>query len=234
MHMTKTVLLAGLLMLTFAAAAEAAPAEFQFGLAFSPSLPLGEFHDVLGRTAWGGTFLFAYRPSWSPIFIGTSLGFGIYNTEYWEAWLGLTQPDVIVDVRMTNAVLAWNIFLRFQPERGFLRPYLDLFAGLHILSTDTRIEDGDSDDDGSGGFSVNNSSDSAFAFGAGGGVMLPIIRFVRRDGGIVASMDLDLGVRYARGGRADYLVESEEPGTYDSRTSRTDLLTLAAGLSFTF
>ena len=87
---------------------QAAPAEFQFNLAFSPSLPRGEFHDVLGRTAWGGAIGFGFRSSRSPLMIGTSFSFGIYDTDRWEDWLGLTEPDVLVDVRTTNAVLAWK------------------------------------------------------------------------------------------------------------------------------
>jgi len=230
--MKSKILAIGLLSLLLAAPAGAASAEFQLGLAFSPALPRGEFHDVLGRTIWGGTILFAFRPSGSPVLFGTSLGFGAYGTDRWESWLGLTDPDVLVDVRTTNAVLAWNLFLRLQPERGFLRPYLDLFAGLHVLTTDTRVGEGDSDDDGD--FGVNNSSDTAFAYGAGAGLQLPILRFVQQDGRRMFSIDLDLGVRYAKGGRADYLVKTEEPGVFDSMTSRTDLLTFTAGLAFVF
>jgi len=227
------ILATGLLLLPFAAPAAAA-AEFQFSLAFSPSLPSGEFHDVLGRTVWGGTLLFAYRPSGSPILIGTSLGFGAYDTDRWEAWLELTDPDVLVDVRTTNAVVAWNFFLRLQPERGFVRPYLDFFAGMHILTTTTTVGEGDSDDDYDGDFDVTNSSDTAFAYGAGAGVQLPILRFINQEGRRAFSIDLDLGARYAKGGRAYYLVESGGQGIFDSRTSRTDLLTLSAGLSFIF
>jgi len=234
MRPIKAILAAGLLLFVMAGAAEAAPAEFQFGLALSPSLPRGEFRDVLDKTAWGGTFFFAYRPFRSPVLIGSSLGFAIYGTERWQEWLGLTEPDVLVDVRSTNAIIAWNVFLRFQPEVGFLRPYLDLFAGLHILSTDTRVEEGDSDEDVSGDFSVNNSADMAFAFGAGAGVLFPILRFVKPDGRSAFAMDLDFGIRYARGGRADYLIEGREPGIFDSRTSRTDMLTFIAGLAFSF
>jgi hypothetical protein len=219
--------MAGLMILLFAV--PAASSEFQFSLAFSPSLPQGEFHDDLGRTIWGGSIGFGFRPSRSPVLIGMSLGFGVYGTEHRESWLGLTDPDLLVDVRTTNAVLAWNLFLRLQPEAGFLRPYLDLFSGVHILTTDTRIGE-DEDDD----FGVNNSSDAVFAFGAGAGLQLPILRFVQQDGRRIFSIDLDLGVRYARGGRADYLVESGEPGIFDTRTSRTDLLALTAGLSFIF
>jgi len=236
MSKTKTVaaIVAFIFAFTLTASAEAARSKFQFGLALSPALPGGEFHDVIGKTIWGGTLSFAYRPFESPFLIGTSLGFGIYGTDYWETWLGVTWPDVLVDVRTTNAVLAWMVFLRFQPETGFLRPYIDIFAGLHILTTDTRIGDEDWDDDASGDFNVNNASDAAFAFGAGAGLMMPIIRFVRQDGRTVSTIDLDLGIRYAKGGRADYLVESIDPGIYDSWNSRTDMVTIIAGLSFSF
>ncbi len=210
------------------------PPRFQFGLSFSPSLPTGEFRSEMGDTIWGGTLFFAYRPSRQPFLIGTSLSFGAYDTSHREEWLGLTWPDVIVDVRTTNAVLAWYIFMRFQAERGFARPYLDLLAGLHVLTTDTRISDGDGDDDGNGDFSVNNASDAAFAFGAGAGLLFPIVRFIGRNGSTLAAIELDLGARYLKGGRADYLVESGAWGIFDSRRSRTDLLTLSAGLTFSF
>ncbi len=188
----------------------------------------------MGRTAWGGGLSLAIRPSRGPLLLGTSLGYGVYDSDRWDAWLGLTDPDVLVDMRTTNSLLTWNVFLRLQPERGFLRPYLDLFAGLHFLSTDTRIGSGDQDREGGGGLDINNSSDTAFAFGAGAGLMLPIIRFVHRDGRIAGGLELDLGVRYAWGGRADYLVESGVTGIYDTLTSRTDTLTLSAGLTFAF
>ena len=226
MGKTAMMIAAGLISLVISASLEAAPAEFQVGLAFSPGLPRGEFREELGRTVWGGTLLFAYRPGMSPFLIGTSLGFGAYNSDRWSTWLGITDPDVLVDVRTTNALLTWYLFLRLQPVRGILRPYLDVFAGWHVLSTDTGIGHGD--------FSGNNSSDAAFAYGAGGGVQLPIIRFLHPGGRIAWAMELDLGLRYAKGGRADYLVETEKLGAYDFRNSRTDLLTLSAGLSFIF
>ena len=229
----RIIFAAGLMTLYFSASAAAAPAEFQFSLAFSPALPTGSFHDALDMTVWGGSLSFAFRPSGSPVLIGTSLVFGAYDTDHWEAWLGLTDPDVLVDVRTTNGLLAWNLFLRFQPERGFLRPYLDLFAGLHVLTTTTQIGEGDSDD-ADGDFYVNNASDTVFSFGAGAGLQFPLLRFINQEGRRVFSIDLDLGARYARGGEAYYLVEAGGEGAFDSRTSRTDMLTLSAGLTFVF
>jgi hypothetical protein len=222
-----------LIILTGASAA-AAPSEFKVGLTFSPALPRGEFRDVLGRTIWGGELMFAFRPARSPFIIGTRLGFGAYDTDRWDSWLGLTEPDVLVDVRTTNALLTWNVFLRFQPERGWLRPYAEIFAGLHHLTTDTKIGSGDWDDDGHGDFDVNNASDTAFAYGAGAGVLVPVVQFFHRGGRRAGLLELDLGIRYAKGGRADYLVASGVTGVYDTRTSRTDVLTLAAGLTFSF
>lgn len=232
MKMRNLMLVAGLWAFLGITPIPAAPAEFQFTLAFSPSIPRGEFHDVLGRTAWGGTIGFGFRPTRFPVMFGTSFSFGIYDTDRWEDWLGLTNPDVLVDIETSNAVLAWNVFCRLQPREGFLRPYLDVFAGLHILTTDTRVGEGDTDEDDD--FSVNNSVDSAFAYGIGAGLQLPIVRFVQQEGRRVFSIDLDLGIRYALGGRADYLVETDAYGVFDKRTSRTDLLTLSAGLTFVF
>jgi hypothetical protein len=239
MSIKKMILAASLLALVLAGfglpvPAAASPAEIQFRLSFSPALPRGEFHDLMGRTVWGGALNFAIRPSRGPLLFGTRLGFGAYDTDRWDAWLGLTIPDVLVDVRTTNSVLTWDVFLRLQPERGFLRPYLELFAGLHFLSTDTRIGDGNWDDNNSGDMNVNNASDTAFAYGAGAGVMFPLIGFMHRDGRRVGSLELDLGVRFARGGRADYLVETGLTGIYDTLRSRTDLLTLSAGLTISF
>jgi hypothetical protein len=221
-------------LLTAGAAAAADYSKFQIGLSFSPSLPQGEFRDFLDHTIWGGSLSFTFRPARGPFLLGTSLGIGAYGSDRWQAWLGLTDPDVLVDVRSTNALVAWNVFLRLQPPDGVLRPYLDVFAGLHFLSTDTRIGNHDGDDGDGYDSSVNNSTDTAFAYGVGAGVMFPVIRFVRRDGRTAGRLDVDLGVRYTKGGRAEYLVETGMPGVFDTRLSRTDLLTLSAGLSFSF
>ena len=228
----KAIFAAGLLaFLSAAPAAAARSAEFQFSLAFNSSLPKGEFHDVLGKKVWGGSFGFGFRPSWSPVLIGMSMGLGIYGGDHWEDWLGLAETDFPVDVRSTNAIVALSLYLRLQPRRGILRPYLDVFAGVNIMTTDTRIGDGNGSDDD---LNFNNASDAAFAWGAGAGVQLPILRFVAQEGDHFFSIDLDLGARYALGGRADYLVETGEHGTFDSRTSRTDLFTFSAGLAFIF
>lgn len=214
-----------------AVAAAADYPKFQVGLSFSPALPMGGFRDALDRTIWGGALTFAFRPSRGPLLLGTSIGIGAYDSDSWETWLGLTDPDVIVEARSTHSIVAWNVFLRLQPAEGALRPYLDVFAGLHFLSTDTSIGDDEGDDYDS---SVNIASDTAFAYGVGAGLMVPVIRFVRRDGRARGRLDLDFGVRYARGGRAEYLVETARPGAYETRHSRTDVLTLSAGLTFSF
>jgi hypothetical protein len=235
--MRKPKILAALILfglLPAGAAAAADYSKFQIGLSFSPSLPQGGFRDALDHTIWGGSLSFTFRPSRGPLLLGTSLGIGAYGSSRWQDWLGLTDPDVLVDVRSTNAIVTWNVFLRLQPMDGTLRPYLDIFAGLHFLSTDTKIGNDDGGDGDGYDSSINNSSDTTFAYGVGAGVMFPVIRFVRRDGRTAGRIDVDLGVRYTKGGRAEFLVETGIPGVFDTRFSRTDLLTLSAGLAFSF
>ncbi len=231
--MKKSGILAALVLVGLfpAAAAAADYPKFQVGLSFSPTFPQGGFKDSLDRTIWGGSLSFTFRPSRGPLTLGTSIGIGAYDSDSWETWLGLTDPDVIVSARSTHSVVAWNVFLRLQPADGALRPYLDVFAGLHFLSTDTSIGDDEGDNYDS---SVNIASDTAFAYGVGAGVMVPVIRFVRRDGRTRSRLEMDFGVRYARGGRAEYLVDTGIPGVYDTRRSRTDMLSVSAGLTFSF
>ena len=167
--MRKPKILAALVLLGFLPASAAAAADFskfQIGLSFSPSLPRGEFKDSLDRTIWGGSVSFTFRPSRGPLIVGTSISIGAYGSDRWQAWLGLTDPDVLVDVRTTHSAAAWNLFMRLQPPDGVLRPYLDVFAGLHFLSTDTSIGNDEGDDGDGYDSSVNNSSDTAFAFEA--------------------------------------------------------------------
>jgi hypothetical protein len=211
----------------------AAQTRFQAGLAFTPGIPQDDFHDQLGRTAWGGSLFFAYRPGGGPFAVGTNLGFMVYGYHSWDSWLDLAYSDYWIDERTTNSIITWTVFVRLQPTEGFLRPYIDLFAGLHILSTDTEIVD-DEWYDSDGGFSDNIATDTAFSYGVGAGVMIPLLRMVRSDRGTRFSMDLEVGARFAKGGRAEYLVESDYPGEYNWRVSRTDLLVLTAGLAFSF
>jgi hypothetical protein len=142
-----------------------------------------------------------------------------------------------VKIATTNSILLWHLFLRLQPQDGIVRPYLDVLAGLIYLTTDTSI---DNNDNYSGSLSSNNYNDAAFNYGAGGGIMVPLLRVVTKmRRAIKFSMDLDIGAQYLKGGEAEYLkkgsiIRDRDEVSYLVYRSHTDLVTAYVGLSFSF
>ena len=239
--MRKTRLLASLMAvvsLSMGAASALAQNRFQAGGHFMLGYPQAGFRENVENSGLGGNFYFGYRFPRSLLSAGVSLGFLIYGHERHAEPLSWTIPDVIVDVRTTNSILLCHLFLRLQPARGKVRPYLDGLVGLNYLTTDTSVGDHDDWDDDS--ISSNNLNDLALSYGMGGGVMISLVDFINaRDGRRVMSLDLDLGVRYLKGGEAEYLREGsihrgDGEVTYDVSRSRTDLLKINIGVTFNF
>ena len=212
--------------------------KFQAGGHFMLGFPQGEFRENVENTGFGGSFYFAYRFPRSFFSTGISFGFMIYGHERREEALGPTIPDLIVDVTTTNSILLGHLFFRLQPPQGRFRPYLDGLVGLNYLTTDTSLDEhNDWDDDQ---ISSNNFNDLALSYGMGGGIMVSLVEFRRVGSGRrVLSLDLDFGVRYLKGGEAEYLKKGSihrEDGsvTYDVYRSRTDLLKANVGVTFSF
>jgi hypothetical protein len=227
-----------IILLSLGAASAFSQDRFQAGGHFVLGFPQDEFKQNVENTGLGGNFYFAYRFPRSFLSAGISFGFLIYGSERREEPLSLTIPDLIVDVRTTNSILLCHLFLRLQPPQGRIRPYLDGLVGLNYLTTDTSIKErGDWDD---GRISSNNFNDLALSYGMGGGVMVSLVEFRRvGNGRRVVSLDLDCGVRYLKGGEAEYLKKGSihrEDGsvTYDVYRSRTDLLKANIGVTFSF
>jgi len=211
---------------------------FQAGGHFILGYPQGGFGQNVENTSLGGNFYFAYRLPRSYLSAGISLGFLIYGNERRTEPLSLTIPDLLVDVRTTNSILLCHFFLRLQPPWGRLRPYLDGLVGLNYLTTDTSIGGYDDWDDDQ--ISSNNFNDLALSYGLGGGVMFSLVDFRNpRNGRRALSLDLDLGVRYLKGGEAEYLKKGSVHRTdgnvaYDVYRSRTDLLKVNIGITLIF
>ena len=80
-----------------------------------------------------------------------------------------------------------------------------------------------------------NLSDFAFSYGMGGGLM---VRLYHREKGAFAIF-IDSGIRYLKGGKAEYLSEGDILRTdgmamYNVNYSNTDLLTAHIGVAFSF
>ena len=229
--------LLSLVLLLFFRGTSSAEERFQTGGHFILGFPQGEFRSNADRIGLGGDFYFAYHVPRSILSAGISIGFSIYGRETREEPLSPTIPEMIVDVSTTNSIVLGHLFLRLQPRTGMFRPYLDGLVGFHYLTTDTTIHD---NCDGDGDITSNNHNDLAFSYGAGAGTQVTLIQGIRQDNKQrLFSMDLDIGIRYLRGGEAEYMkkgsIHREIDGViYDVYRSRTDLVKAYIGLNFSF
>jgi hypothetical protein len=230
----KAVWTAAVLLIWLGCPAPAAE-KFETSLRFSLGFPQGEFHDNLDRAGLGADFGFAYHWPGTIVSAGAAFGFLIMGNEARDEPLSSTIPDIVVRVTTTNAILLGHAFVRLQPGTGAVRPYVEGLAGFHYLFTTTSLRG-----DWGETLSSTNFDDLAFSWGLGGGVKLALLR-IQRQGRPekLMGLDLDLGLRWLKGGRAEYLKKGSirrENGvvTYDVYASRTDLLQAGLGLSFSF
>lgn len=213
---------------------------FQAGGNLTLGFPQGEFDENVETIGIGGTGFFAVNFPQSPLAVGGSIGFLIYGRETEERPFSQTIPDVYVDVTTTNNILQGHLFLRLQPPRGAILPYLDGLIGFNYLWTETSIEDQDTP-----GYdeiaSTTQLRDITFCYGVGGGLMFRIYDAAAKANkrGDLKAVYIDLGIRYLMGGEAEYLKEGSievEDGQvfYDISKSTTDILTAHIGVMFAF
>ncbi len=211
---------------------------FQAGGNFTLGFPQNEFKDNIDNMGYGGTGFFAYRFPRSPLLVGASVSFLIYGRETREEPFSTTIPDVFVDVTTTNSIVMGHLFLRLQPPRGSILPYLDGLFGFNYLSTRTTIENQSNDEEVA---SSTNFDDMTFSYGVGGGLMIRVFQPPQDDSGKneLQAVYIDLGIRYMKSGEAEYLKKgsiARENGnvTYDVSQSAIDLITGHIGVVFTF
>lgn len=193
----------------FFSACSLAQPQFQAGCNFALAYPQREFKDNIKNTGIGGAGHFAYRFGQSPFLVGAALGFWIYGSETHE--VPFQNEPVFVDVTTTNSIVAGNLLLRVQPQSGMFQPFIDGVFGFNYLNTTTDISNQDSwhhDDDEIA--STTNYEDAALSYGFGGGLMIRVYDAVARGHeGNLQAVFVDLGVRYIKGGEAEYLREGD-------------------------
>ncbi|UCC40899.1 MAG: hypothetical protein JSV96_05550 [Candidatus Aminicenantes bacterium] len=210
---------------------------FLASIFFNLGFPQGEFGDYVDKVGISGIGHFAYNFPESPFSVGLSLGILMYGRETREEPFSSTIPDVMVDVTATNMIYLGHFFFRVQPREGKLRPYLDALIGLNVLSTDTRVKSQSWLGDSVARSNIHN--DATLSYGAGAGLMIQVYSKERKRREGFFSIYIDLGARYLRGAKAEYLTEGSifiEDGQliYDLTRSSTDLVTAHMGISFTF
>jgi hypothetical protein len=207
----------------------------QGALWFLGALPQRAFKDNVGNNGFGLGGSFGLQIPESPVYLGAEFDFATYGQAGYEVFLaGL---PVRVKVQTDNSILQGLLMLRLQPPTGPVRPYADGLFGFNYLFTTTSIKDRQQDSEVA---SDTNQDDTALAYGGGGGIML---RLWRRDPvpekrGVRAVL-LDLRARYIVGGEAKYLKQGtiqvvDNRLVYDLHQSKTDLVTVGAGVTIEF
>jgi opacity protein-like surface antigen len=199
----------------------------QLGAYFLTVVPRGEFSENLASNSYGGGFQGLVRIGSSPFMVGGDLALVIYGHER------RLDPTISERVTTSNLILLPHFVLRAQPRSGLIRPYVEGLIGLKYLFTETDIPTGYDPIDDDYTETEINLSDTAFSYGVGGGLQISPTR--DRESRFM----LDLGVRWLRGGRAEYLREGsirDVNGSvvYDVLSSRTDTLAVQVGVTYRF
>ena len=228
---------AGCLIILLFTSLGSAREPFLASIYFNLGFPQNEFGENVDNVGISGIGHFAYNFPKSPFLVGLSFGVLMYGRNTREEPFSETIPDVMVDVTATNMVYLCHFFIRVQPLKGKLRPYLDGLIGFNVLSTDTKVKS--QSWLGEGVVRSNIHNDLTLSYGGGAGLMIQVFSKARKRNGGLFSVFIDLGARYLSGAKAEYLTEGSilvEGGQviYDVTKSRTDLITTHIGVTFTF
>lgn len=209
--------------------------KFQASINFTLGFPQNEFKENVDRAGFGVSGSFLFNLPQTPLSLGVSISWLEYGRDKREELLDMIIPEVYVDVKTSNNILISHFVLRIQPQKGRVRPYLDGLFGFNYLWTETAIEDQGGIDDDAIARTVQ-LDDFTVSYGAGGGFMIHVLKRKKEKH---PELFIDLGVRYLKGDRAEYLKKGsiyQEDGEvwYDISESTTDLITAHIGVTFVF
>lgn len=210
---------------------------FQASLNFLTGFPQNDFKQNVDRTFLGLSGEFLYRFPKSIFSIGLGLEYLNYGSESRREPFGPTIPDVVVDVTTRNSIFSSAAFLRLAPIKGSVLPYAEALIGFNYLFTYTAVSDDSwSSEDIA---TTTNFDDWAFSYGAGVGAVIPNLVICRKQGRPSFSIGLEIGLRYLKGGTAEYLKKgsiSRESGAlvFTPLRSATDQVKTHLGIVFQF
>jgi hypothetical protein len=196
--------------------------------------PTGEFGDNVDRVASGLSGYALVGVGDLPLSLGGSFGFLTHGSER----IGRFQVGPYVgDMVTRNKLLTGHGVIRVQNTGAAVAPFLDILVGFRRFYSTTEIKIGFDVPD------IDMDSDSwVLSYGAGAGLTYGIYESAGSEdegsGGYV--LCLDFGVRYLFGSESDDIVDIDsvlvvDDGImFDTISSRTDMFTVHAGMSFTF
>jgi len=212
------------------------------GFSLALGLPQNEFQDNIDRLGFGVNFDFGAK--FNPYFaLMGAFGLQGYGTEKRTEPFSTTIPDVFVEVTTNNNFLFFQLAPRIYAPFPFVTPYIEGRVGLNYLWTDTRIENIRDDEEIA---SSTNFDDVTHSYGGGGGLLIKAFdksakpKSKRESENSPNAVYIDIRAIYAMGGQAEYLKEgsihrdSNGQVLYDVSQSRTNLLTISAGVAVDF
>jgi hypothetical protein len=210
---------------------------FNFGINGTLSIPQGPFRDNVERLGPGVNFYGGYQFPGTPFLLGVDVGFISFGSDERTEQLSPNIPDLRVNIKNSYNMGHGHLLFRLQGMDTKFRPFADALVGLNYLYTETTLSNR--------GFSGEepvlrdtNFDDTAFSFGLGAGAQIRLFETTEmEDMNRPASAYLVLQGRYLLGDEAEYLNSlSTDNGDviYDIRKSRTNLLYIQLGITFTF
>ncbi len=230
--MKKTNILFLVLLLT---TGNAASQGFNFDIGFAMGTPQGSFQQSLDRNSYGIDGSITYQIPYTPIHFGIG---GVYQNFGWSERSEYFSPDiqeVRVKVRTTNNMFTPHLIMRFEPDYGLIKPFVEGLVGFNYLYTESSVVD---DWDEHELASTVNFDYYTPSYGIGGGLKFKLYEGYDDDGDYVG-FSLVVKAKHMLGGEADYLKEgdlirSRRGIDYNISRSRTDLTTFNLGFVFNF
>lgn len=190
--------------------------------------PVGDFGDHV-RQGWGGALHGTFLLHDAGI-IGLRVDAGMMLYGHDRTRECLTSSCLVqVDINTSNNLAFVGVGPQLVAPAGPIRPYVAGQVGWTFLWTQSRVEG--SDNDNRPFASTRNMSDNTLSYGGIGGLLIPFNPASR------APISLDLGVRYLRNGRVEYLRKGDiviNPGsqpTFNVQRSRADMVTFHVGVT---
>ncbi|HCS48000.1 MAG TPA: hypothetical protein DIW61_06985 [Candidatus Aminicenantes bacterium] len=236
MKKSKLALAASIMILAFSQSTLAGD-RFQASLNFLMGYPQNDFRMNVDRTFYGLSGEFFYQLPRSPFSIGISLEYLNYGTKKRIEPFSHDIPEVLVEVTTRNSIFSSAAVLRLSPVEGSFRPYVEAFVGFNYLFTYTSVSDpSDWPPDIA---TTTNFDDWALTYGVGVGAVIRVLEIRSHQGRPLFSLQMEVGVRYSKSGRAEYLTEGSirrEHGSlmYEPLMSATDLVKTHFGIVFRF
>jgi hypothetical protein len=210
---------------------------FQASLNFLMGYPQNDFKMNVDRTCYGLSGEFFYQLPRSPFSVGISLEYLNHGTKRRIEPFSHDIPEVLVDVTTRNSIFSSAAVLRLSPVEGPFRPYVEALVGFNYLFTYTSVSDpSDWPPDIA---TTTNFDDWTLTYGAGVGAVIRALEIRSHQRRSLFSLHIEIGVRYSKGGTAEYLTEGSirrEYGSliYEPLMSTTDLVKTHFGIVFRF